>query len=51
MILKSRDAKEVSKQINQLISIPKESWRSKMLLAKKDCCWRNEEQKLLSLFN
>ena len=50
-MLNSRDIQDVASQINQMISYPKDRWAYNLLRAKKDCCWENQEGKLLSLFN
>ena len=50
-ILRSREVKSVAGQINELIKDPKSKWFKNLLIAKKACCWENEEKKLLTLFN
>jgi len=49
-ILASRDIKSIAKQINYLLSIPRESWSSELLKAKKEYAWGVQEKKLLSFF-
>jgi len=49
-ILNSRNPKIVAQQINQLLLKPKKDWSDQLTLAKKNYCWQNEENKLLSFF-
>ena len=48
--LKSRNVKNVAKQITELLSIPKTHWSAKLSKAKQAYCWKNQEIKLLSFF-
>ncbi|MBJ04302.1 MAG: glycosyl transferase group 1 [Flavobacteriales bacterium] len=50
MCLKSREPKEVAKQIEHILSLSQQYWIDEIRLAKKEFCWQNEEKKLLTLF-
>ncbi len=50
MVLNSRNVKNVSKQINHMLSFKKSNWIPFLLEAKKAYSWKNEEKKLLTIF-
>ena len=50
-ILESRDIQSVARQMNYLLSIPKSTWSTELLKAKKEYDWLIQEKKLLSFFH
>ena len=50
-VLKSRDVRIVSDQINEILSVDKQKWLPNLLEAKQQYCWEKQEDKLLSFFN
>jgi len=49
-VLTSRNARSVATQMTNLLSVPKNNWLERLLLAKHVYCWENQEQELLSVF-
>ncbi|MAQ31563.1 MAG: glycosyl transferase group 1 [Flavobacteriales bacterium] len=50
-VIRKRTPKDVSNQINNLLSVPKSHWVSALRSAKSKYNWQNQESKLLSFFS
>ena len=50
-VLSSREPQGVADQINFLLSVSKNTWKKRFVVAKKDFCWTHEQNKLSTIFS
>ena len=50
-VIRKRNPKDISRQINDMLSFPKSHWMPGLKSAKNKYNWQNQESRLLSLFS
>ena len=50
-VIKTHNEQHIANEINILLTEGKQKYKDNLLIASKECCWENEENKLQAIFN